>query len=335
MSAIAPTAAPGGGAGLRARIASIMGRDTWVLALWGLLIALLIATQGIRPGWDAFDFRSLAIAALPIAFAAAAQAIVVISGGIDLSIGSVMALTSVTAARFMSDASLEFSIVVFLGVLLMGLVIGLVNGVLVVWSRVPDIVVTLAMLYVWAGAALLVLGTPGGRAADWLTEAGRGSLIIEWLPRALVVLVVIVAAVWIPLRRSRLGLSLYAIGSDRLAAFRSGVDVDRTRIAAYVLAGLFSAVGGLALTMTTGIGTPTPGPYTLLAVAAIVLGGVSLAGGQGGLVGPVVAVFVLSLIRADLTFLGVDPNFSTVIQGLIMVGVVMLGAYVTLRRRAA
>ena len=76
MSAIAPTAAPGGGAGLRARIASIMGRDTWVLALWGLLIALLIATQGIRPGWDAFDFRSLAIAALPIAFAAAAQAIV-------------------------------------------------------------------------------------------------------------------------------------------------------------------------------------------------------------------------------------------------------------------
>lgn len=334
MSAMAPTAAPGGGAGLRARIASIMSRDTWVVALWGLLIALVIATQGIRPGWDAFDFRSLAISALPIAFAAAAQAIVVISGGIDLSIGSVMALTSVTAARFMTDASLEVSIAVALGVLLMGVLIGLVNGVLVVWSRVPDIVVTLAMLYVWAGAALLVLGTPGGRAADWLTEAGRGSLVIEWLPRALVILVVIVAVVWIPLRRSRLGLSLYAIGSDRLAAFRSGVDVDRTRIAAYVLAGLFSAVGGLALTMTTGIGTPTPGPYTLLAVAAIVLGGVSLAGGQGGLVGPVVAVFVLSLIRADLTFLGVDPNFSTVIQGLIMVGVVMLGAYVTLRRRA-
>ena len=335
MSAIAPTAAPGGGAGLRARAASIMSRDTWVLALWGLLIALLIATQGIRPGWDAFDFRSLAISALTIAFAAAAQALVVISGGIDLSIGSVMALTSVTAARFMTDATEEFAIVVVLGVLVMGLVIGLINGVLVVWSRVPDIVVTLAMLYVWAGAALLVLATPGGGAADWFKEAGRGSLFTEWLPRALVLLVVILGIVWIPLRRSRLGLSLYAIGSDRLAAFRSGVDVDRTRVAAYVLAGLLSAVGGLALTMTTGIGTPTPGPYTLLAVAAIVLGGVSLAGGQGGLVGPVVAVFVLSLIRADLTFLGVDPNFSTVIQGLIMVGVVMLGAYVTLRRRAA
>jgi ribose transport system permease protein len=194
-------------------------------------------------------------------------------------------------------------------------------------------VVTLAMLYVWAGAALLVLPTPGGGSADWLRELGRDAVLIDWLPRALVVLVVIVAIIWIPLRRSRLGLSLYAIGSNRLAAFRSGVAVDRTRIAAYVLAGLLGAFGGLALTMTTGIGTPIPGPYTLLSVAAIVLGGVSLVGGQGGLVGPVVAVFVLALIRADLIFLGADPNISTVIQGVIMVFVVMLGAYVTLRRR--
>lgn len=333
MSALAPTTTPGGGAGVRSRLAGVVGRDTWVIALWGLLILLLIATKAIRPGYDAFDFRSLAIGALPVALAAAAQAIVVISGGIDLSIGSVMALTSVTAARFMTDASEEFAIVVVLGVILMGVVIGLINGLLVVYSRVPDIVVTLAMLYVWAGAALLVLPTPGGASAEWLSELGRDAVLIDWLPRALVVLVVIVAIIWIPLRRSRLGLSLYAIGSDRLAAFRSGVAVDRTRIAAYVLAGLLGAFGGLALTMTTGIGTPIPGPYTLLSVAAIVLGGVSLVGGQGGLVGPVVAVFVLALIRADLIFLGADPNISTVIQGVIMVFVVMLGAYVTLRRR--
>jgi ribose transport system permease protein len=329
MSAIAPTATPGRGAGLRARLTSLVTRDAWLIALWGLLILLLVATKLIRPGYDAFDLRSLAIGALPVAFAAVAQAVVVISGGIDL------ALTSVTAARLMTDASEEFAIVVVIGVLAMGLLIGLINGVLVVWSRVPDIVVTLAMLYVWAGAALLVLDRPGGGVADWLRDVTRGPLLIEWVPRALVLLVVVVALVWIPLRRSRLGLSLYAIGSNRLAAYRSGVEVDRTRIAAYMIAGLFAAVGGLTLTITTGIGTPTPGPYTLLAVAAIVLGGVSLAGGQGGLVGPVIAVFVLSLIRIDLTFLGVDPNFSIVIQGVIMVAVVMLGAYVTLQRRSA
>lgn len=332
MSALAPTARKGPGGGLRERIARVGRGDAWILALWGLFFVLLVVTRLIRPTYGASDFGSLAIAALPVAFAAAAQAIVVISGGIDLSIGSMMALTSVTAARLMDGASEEFAIIVVVTVLLMGVLLGLVNGILVVWSRVPDIVVTLAMLYVWAGAALLVLGTPGGGVADWLRQLTRGGFLVDWIPRALVLLVVVVAVVWFPLQRSRLGLSLYAIGSDRLAAFRSGIPVDRTRVAAYIVAGLFAAAGGMALTMTTGIGTPIPGPYTILSVAAVVLGGVSLAGGRGGLVGPVVAVFVLALIRADLTFLRVDPNYTTVIQGVIMVGVVMIGAYLTLRR---
>ncbi|MGH2385411.1 MAG: ABC transporter permease subunit, partial [Candidatus Limnocylindria bacterium] len=156
MSGLAPTATPGPGAGLRWALVRTFRRDTWVVALWGLLAVLIVATLIIRPGYDAFDFRSLAIAALPVALAAVAQALVVISGGIDLSIGSMMALTSVTAARLMDDAPPEVAIVVVVGVLLMGVVLGLVNGCLVVVSRVPDIVVTLAMLYVWAGVALLI-----------------------------------------------------------------------------------------------------------------------------------------------------------------------------------
>ena len=122
--------------------------------------------------------------------------------------------------------------------------------------------------------------------------------------------------IWIPLRRSRLGLSLYAIGSNQLAAFRSGVSVGRTKIAAYALTGLFAALGGLALTASTGIGTPVPGPYTLLSVAAIVLGGVSLAGGRGGVFGPIIAVIILQLIRTDMTFLESTRNLATVAQGV-------------------
>jgi ribose transport system permease protein len=210
-----------------------------------------------------------------------------------------------------------------------------VNGVLVVVSRVPDIVVTLAMLFVWAGVALLVLGSPGGGSVPWLRELITGTLGIELLPRALIVLLVVVGVVWIPLRRSRLGLSIYAIGSDQLAAFRSGVNVARTKIVAYGLAGFFASLGGLSLTASTGVGTPIPGPYLLLSVAAIVLGGVSLAGGRGGMLGPIVGIYILGLIRADLGFLRVEPAFSTVIQGVIMVAVVMVGAYLTLRRRTA
>jgi ribose transport system permease protein len=191
------------------------------------------------------------------------------------------------------------------------------------------------MLFVWAGVALLVLGTPGGSSAPWLRELIADDIGIDLVPRALVVLLVIVGAIWIPLRRSRLGLSIYAIGSDQLAAFRSGVGVARTKIAAYALTGLFAALGGLSLTASTGIGTPIPGPYLLLSVAAIVLGGVSLAGGRGGLLGPIVGIYILGLIRADLSFIGVEPAYSTVTQGVIMVAVVMLGAYLTLRRRTA
>lgn len=305
--------------------------DSWTVGLIVIFVALFILTKILRP---TYGLDALAIASLPVAFAAAGQAIVVISGGIDLSIGSVMALTNVIAASLLLSYP-ELSIPVVIFVLLAGLLIGAVNGVLVVVSRVPDIVVTLAMLFVWAGVALLVMGTPGGASTPWLREISSGTLGIELIPRALVVLLVIVGLVWIPLRRSRLGLSIYAIGSNQLAAFRSGVNVEGTKIAAYALTGFFASLGGLALTASTGIGTPIPGPYLLLSVAAIVLGGVSLAGGKGGLLGPIVGIYILGIIRADLTFIGMEPAFSTVIQGVIMVIVVMVGAYLTLRRRAA
>ncbi len=334
MNASAPAGDPPKQVGL-ARVEGLrwLRRDTWTVALAGLFIGLLAIAKLTAPNYGATELTSLAIGSLPIAFAAVAQAIVVISGGIDLSIGALMALTSVVAATQMKNAGPEFAVLVVIGVLLLGLVLGAINGLLIVVSRVPDIVVTLAMSYVWAGVALLVLDTPGGGAADWLKAIISGSLGIDFLPKALVVLVVCVGVVWLPLRRSRLGLSMYALGSSPLAAFRAGVEVRRTKVAAYAVTGLFAAAGGLTLTASTGIGSPIPGPYTLLAVAASVLGGVSLAGGRGGILGPIVAVFVLSLVRTDLTFIGVDPNLSTVVQGVIMVAVVMLGAFVTLRGR--
>lgn len=317
----------------RVTLARAIRRNAWTVGLVVLLAVMLAITRMLAPDYGAAQIESLAISAMPVALAAVAQAIVVIAGGIDLSVGSMMAFTSVTAAVLMQGQSDAFAVAVVVGVLLMGILLGSINGALVVITRVPDIVVTLAMSFVWAGAALLVLNTPGGAAAPWLTAAIDGTIGSEWIPRALVLLVVAVALVWIPVVRSGLGVSLYAVGSDRLAAFRSGVSVGPTKVIAYALTGLFSAAGGLVLTMSTGIGSPVPGPYTLQSVAAIVLGGVSLAGGRGGLVGPILAVFILTLVRTDLTFLGVNPNLSTAIQGAILVGVVMFGAVLTFRRK--
>jgi ribose transport system permease protein len=307
-------------------------RSGWALVLLGVLGGLLVVTRLIQPTYGPSGIESLAKAALPVALAAVAQAIVVIAGGIDLSVGSMMALTNVTAAALMTGRSEEAAVLVVGLVLLQGLVLGTVNGALIVITRVPDIVVTLAMSFVWAGASLLVLNTPSGSAARWLKDLYAGTVGSEWAPKSFLLMVIVVGVIWVPFRRSREGLSLYAVGSDRLAAYRSGVDIRRTKLVSYGLCGLFSAMGGLALTMATGIGTPTPGPYTLASVAAIVLGGVSLAGGRGGLFGVLVAVFVLRLVRTDLTFLGVDPNYTTVIEGLVMVVVVMVGAVVAMRR---
>lgn len=321
---------------------ALLRRESWVAGLVALFVALFLVTRTIQPDYDSADFGSLVRAVLPYAFAVAAQTVVVIAGGIDLSVAAMMALTSVSAARMMAGASDEAAAVAVGLTLLLGLALGALNGLLIVLSRVPDIVVTLAMLFVFQGAALLVLGAPGGAAADWLKSLVVGTVAVPglpdaaaaWVPKALVILVILLGVVWIPLRRSRLGLSIYAIGSSELAAFRSGVPVARTRIAAYALAGLFAAMGGLALTASTGIGSPIPGPYLLASVAAVVLGGVTLGGGRGGLLGPIVAVFILRLLRTDLTLLAVDPNVATIVEGVVMVVVVMFGAFIAMRGRA-
>jgi len=316
-------------------IAAWARRNAWTLGLLVFLVILLAFTKFIQPSYGVTGVQGLAISVLPLALAAVGQAIVVISGGIDLSIGAIMALTSVIAASQMLGQSEGFGVAVVIGVLALGLVLGAINGTLVVVTRVPDIVVTLAMSFVWAGCALLVLNRPGGGSAKWLKDIILGSLGNEWVPKAAVVLIVVIAAIWIPLRRSKAGLRIYAVGSDRLAAFRSGVSVGRTKVLAYALLGLFGALGGLSLTASTGIGTPVPGPYTLLSVAAVVLGGVSLAGGRGGVVGPLIAVAILQLIRTDMTFLRFDPNLAVVVQGVILIGVVMVGSLVQLRRQRA
>ena len=216
---------------------------------------------------------------------------------------------------------------------LQSLAMGALNGLIVVLSRVPDVVATLTMGFIWGGVALLIMEKPGGGAPPEFLNLGAGTLFTTWLPNALILLAVAVSAIWIPLRLSKLGLQLYAIGSDRNAAFRSGVNVDRTRFSAYIFSGLFSAVGGLGLTMTTGIGAPLAGVYyTLSGVAAVVIGGVSLAGGRGGILGPVIAAFVLTLIPADLIFLNIDPNFGQVIQGTLIVAIVMIGGFLAMAR---
>jgi len=319
--------------GVADRLKTLVIRHPSLFGMPALLVVFLAATVAIHPDFNSFDAQSLAMAALPLAFAAAAQTVVVISGGIDLSIGSVMAVANVLAASTMENVGFGQALLLAALILCAGALVGAVNGVLVVVSRVPDVIVTLTTGFIWGGVALLILERPGGGAPDEFLDLGTGTLGTPWLSNSLILLVVAVAVIWVPVRRSRLGLLIYAIGSDRTAAFRSGVNIGRSRVVAYVIGGLFSSIGGVGLTMTTGIGSPRAGVlYTLSGLAAVVIGGVSLVGGRGGIVGPVIAAFVLTLIPSDLIFLNIDPNFGQVIQGTLIVLVVMAGGLATLMR---
>ena len=233
---------------------------------------------------------------LPLALAAVAQAIVVISGGIDLSIGSMMALTSVVAASLMKGQSEEFSVVVVIG--------GPAPRPRArgrQWRPGRRSPASPTSSSPWpcrsCGRAVRCSSSshpaapppPGSRT--WST----GSVVSEWIPRPAVVLIVIVAVDLDPAPPvAARPVDLRDRQQPARAPSAAACSVGRTKIAAYVLTGLFAALGGLALTASTGTGRPLPGGYTLLSVAAVVLGGVSLAGGRGGVVGPIIAVMILA-----------------------------------------
>jgi ribose transport system permease protein len=334
VSTVDEATALGGRRGLDGR--RVARRHGWTIGVY-VLLALLITGYilALAPvTFTSFDLKTIVIGALPLAFAAMAQSVIVISGGIDLSLGVVVAVINVLAASLMETASFATTLLIALGLMVVGVVIGSINGALIVLSGVPDIVVTLAMSFVWGGVALLIMRTPGGGAPVDFQALGTGTFVSDWLPAGAVVIALVLVLVWMPIRWRRLGFAIYAIGSNRDRSYLSGVNVGRTRVLAYSIGGFFAAMGGLAATASTGIGTPYAGNFiTLNSVAAVVLGGVSLAGGKGGLVGPVAAAFCLTLVPSIMVFQGIDPNYGQVIQGALIVLVVMLGGLLLLRER--
>lgn len=328
-----PARAPFLRAGINPR--RIASRHGWTIGVYVLLLVLLLINVSVAPAFTSFDLGSIVIGTMPLAFAAMAQAVIVISGGIDLSIGAVMALINVIAASLMETVSFPVALLIAAGLMVVGALVGTITGLAVTVTKIPDIVVTLATSFIWGGLALVIMKTPGGGAPDAFEALATGTFVSEWIPAGAVVLAMALLLVWLPLRSRRPGYAIYAVGSSRDAVYLSGVDVARSRVLAYAVGGVFSALAGLSLTAATGIGSAFSGEfYTLNSVAAVVLGGVSLLGGRGGLVGPVAASFILTLIVSIMTFQGIDPNYGQVIQGALIVLVVMAGGLLIIRRRA-
>jgi ribose transport system permease protein len=267
-----------------------------------------------------------------LALAAIAQFFVVLVRGIDLSVGSVIALTNVVASYVVSGSPLQVAGGIAL-VLMVGIACGLVNGAAVVALGVPPIVATLALGSIYSGLALLLRPTPGGAIDESLSDALTYD--VHGVPASLVLIALALLLTMAPLRRTRFGMSLYAIGSSRDAAVMTGIRVPLMTLSAYALAGLFAALAGLYISMVTLTGDPNIGPpYTLNSIAAVVIGGVALSGGVGSPLGAILGAFILKTISGLMFFSGLPPLAQPFFEGAILAIAIAFGALSMLRVRS-
>jgi ribose transport system permease protein len=303
-----------------------------LLALFVFVVMFAVYTGNHSAGFTANVVTTAANKGVLLALVAMAQTMVVLTAGIDLSVGMIFVLANCVASAIVVGSALETALGI-VGVLATGLACGALNGLIVIYGRLQPIVTTLATGAVFFGISLWLRPVPGGDInadlADALTWQLPGGI-----PTSLVVLLGIVLLVWVPFRRSVLGRAAYAIGSSESAAYMSGVPIERARMLAYVLSGFLAACGGLMLTFITYSGEASAaigGTYTLNSIAAVVLGGVSLFGGAGSAIGAIFGAFVLRTIGDLLFVFDMEPFWQPLFQGIILLAAVTLGSLRLLR----
>jgi ribose transport system permease protein len=292
--------------------------------------------------------------AFALALLAMAQTVPVLMAGLDLSVGAVMTMVGCIASHLLDGSPWEilFGIVVCIAA---GAAAGLVNGIIVVYGRIPPIIATLATGAIYIGIALFLRPTPGGKINEDLNwaltnsvedfastfgfaEDGKAAWLqpIAWIPVPAILLLLIILVVWVPFRRSLTGRTVYAIGSSEGAAYMSGLNLDRAKLAAFTMAGLFAGLGGLFLAIQTSSGNadiPQAGAYTLNSIASVVIGGTSLLGGSGGAVGSVFGALVLRAISFCFRIFDIPPLLQPLFEGIVLLAAVSLGALRVLRVR--
>ncbi|MER8465557.1 ABC transporter permease [Mesorhizobium sp. M1396] len=305
-----------------------------LLALGIFVVMFVIYTSNHPAGFTANVVQTASNKGVLLAFVAMAQTLVVITAGIDLSVGMIFLLTNCLASWLVVGTPMQTTLGV-IAVLAVGLLCGAINGAIVIYGRLQPIVATIATGAVYYGIGLLLRPFPGGSVNEDLADALTGR-VFGMVPASLVALLAIVLVIWVPFSRSVLGRAAYAAGSSETAAYMSGVPIRRGKFAAYTLAGLLAAIGGLFLTFFTYTGDAayaSGNAYTLFSIAAVVLGGVSLFGGKGSAIGAIFGALAFRTIGDLLFVFDFDPLWQPLFQGVILLVAVSLGAFALFRVR--
>jgi ribose transport system permease protein len=298
------------------KVKSIIKFDSFRLLLPILILCGSLSV--ISPNFlTATNLSNILINSAPLALAATGLTLVIICGDLDLSVGSTMALVSTSSALLMSNFGLPIYIAFGIG-LIVGALVGFINGLLSVKVNIPSFIVTLAMMSVARGIALVL---SDGSAVTNLPESvtkissGRflGLSLIIWIP------IIIIPIIGFLLSRTVLGLNIYSIGGNKEAAILAGVPESKTRIMALTLSGLMAGIAGVISTSRLGVGSPIIAEDLILdAIAAVVIGGTSLFGGIGKISGTIFGVLLIAIIKNGLVLLNVSPFYQRVAIGIVI-----------------
>lgn len=323
IKAAAPAAEPAG----TSRLLAALKRTTYFFPAVGLVAVCLVMIVTTENFFSADNFLNIARQVSINAIIAVGMTCAILSGGIDLAVGSVMALSGTLMAGLMV-AGVPPYVAILLG-LGVGLAFGLFNGFFIAYADMPPIIVTLATMGIARGLALIYTG---GYPIDGLPEMfaffGRGSVLGVQTP--VVIMLITFFLAYLLLNKTPIGRYIYAIGGNEEATRLSGVRVSRYKLLVYALSGFTSALAGLVLSSRLMSGQPNSGvSFELDAIAAVVMGGTSISGGRGAIIGTLIGALMLGVLNNGLNMMGVSPYVQNIIKGLI----ILFAIYISRERR--
>ncbi len=290
-----------------------------VLPLAALLALVVFFSVRAEAFWSAANFTLISGQAGILLLASLGATLVIVAGSVDLSVGSIALLTGAVVASLI-NSGFGSPIVVLLIAIAVGAAIGLINGVVFAYGRVPSFIATLGTLSLFAGIGLTVLQ---GSTINFTNQAVRDLAIGQFIPNiqnAALIALVALLAVWFLARRTRFGLYVYAVGGNERVVELAGVRTARVKVLILVLSGITAGLAGLLLTAQLGAAGPTLGSTILLdSIAAIVIGGTALSGGVGGVGRTVLGVLILTVLSNGLNQIGAADYTQTIIKGLVII----------------
>src|SRR5215208_7076816 len=303
----------------RSRWDSFIARQPALFALI-LLVLSLVINLIVQPNMFAREtLNSNMRVFLPLILLAVGQAIVILGGGIDISVGGIASIVNtVLATRVGIEGSPEDMWKYIFISLLIGLLAGAINGFFIAYLRLQPIITTYATSFLYVGLALFILPNPGGGIPGNIAALYRNSTPLN-LPLAFYVIAIILL-IWLYVSSMRYGKFLYAVGGKAEAAYETAVPVTMVQFSTYVISGLMAAFSGIAITMLSGSGNgEIGGPMTLNSITAVVIGGNAMSGGVGGVAGPVMGAVTLGIIQNIISFANIDTWWETLVKATINV----------------